>query len=254
MTDSRLVQSYDALFSEGALRDADALYRWVLRRLAPRAGARLLDVACGQGLLLEAAVKGGLRACGIDFSPEALRMSRRRAPGADVVLADGERLPFADQSLDYVTCLGSLEHFWDPWQGASEIRRVLVPGGRAAFILPNGYYLADIVWHVLRRGRGPSHKQRVERFGTAREWADLLEMMGLHVECTRAYNFLWPRTRADWQWYLSHPRKILYLLSGLVTPFNLSCQFLYICTVGEPRPGLNDTLPLVLRRPEPKGD
>jgi len=251
VADSELVQAYDTLFSEGKLRDAEGLYRWALARLAPERGALLLDVACGQGLLLAQAVRAGLKTCGVDFSPQALAMARAREPRACVLLANGERLPFADQSLDYVTCLGSLEHFRDPWQGASEIRRVLKPHGRAALILPNAYYLADIVWHVLRRGRGPRHKQCIERFATAQEWADLLEMMGLKVTATQAWNFLWPRTWADWRWYLANPRKILYLLSSLVTPFNLSCQFLYLCTVSDPRPDLNERLPLVLRRTEP---
>ena len=126
---------------------------------------------------------------------------------------------------------------------------MLRPGGRAAIVLPNAYYLADIIWHVWRTGRGPSHKQALERFATIGEWRDLLEMMGLAPRCIRPYNFLWPRSRADWRWYARRPRKLLYLLSGLLTPRNLSCQFLYLCEVAEPRPELNARLPYSLRRP-----
>ena len=242
-------QHYDVLFAQGALREATAFYRWVLRALDAPPGARLLDVACGQGLLLAEAQRHGLMAHGVDFAHEAVEASRRAAPGAAVLLANGERLPYDDASFDCVACLGSLEHYEDPWQGAREIRRVLRPGGRAAIVLPNAYYLADILWHVWRTGRGPSHKQDLERFAIIREWGDLLAMMGLAPRRVRPYNFLWPRSLADWRWYLRRPRKLLYLLSGLVTPRNLSCQFLYLCEVAEPRPELNARLPFALRRP-----
>lgn len=245
-----IAASYDDHFAEGGMRDSDAYYRWVLNKLQPAPGRTLLDVACGQGVLLRYSSAQGLITHGLDFSQVALATSRKNAPEATLVLANGEQLPYADASLDYVTCLGSLEHYLDPWQGVSEIRRVLKPDGLAAIFVPNSYYLADIFWHVLRKGRGPSHRQVVERFASVREWADMLTMMGLEVVRTYRYNFCWPRSREDWRWYRRYPRKWLYLLTGLLTPFNLSYSFLYICRVAEPRPELNAGLPLTLRRPE----
>ncbi len=247
---AKVAASYDATYTGEGFADCDSAYAWVLDRLAARPGATLLDVACGQGALLRHATVRGLSVYGIDFAKKALQLAREAAPAAHLALANGERLPYSDHSFDYVTCLGSLEHYLDPWRGAAEIARVLKPGGRAAILLPNAYYLADIVWHVWRQGRGPDHRQVIQRFAAVREWADYLEMMGLKVVATRRGNPRFPRNHSDWRWYRSNPRRLLYLAAGWLTPKNLSASFLYICTPAAPRPELNDRLPLELRRPE----
>lgn len=247
---AQIAASYDATYAGDGLHDSDSAYAWALSVLDAAPGARLLDVACGEGALLRHALGRGLDACGVDFSATALQRARLAAPTAPLALANGEQLPFADQEFDVVTCLGSLEHYLDPWRGASEIARVLRPGGRAAILLPNAYYLADIIWHVWRRGRGPDHRQVIQRFAAAREWADYLAMMGLRVLRTQRCNPRFPRNRADWRWYRSNPRRLLYLAAAPLTPFNLSASFLYVCAPAEPRPELNERLPLELRRPE----
>jgi len=249
MVEAQGAEIYNQLFAQEGLSESESFYRWSLQKLEPRPGATLLDVACGQGGLLRAAAEAGLRAFGLDFSRQALELARQAAPQAQLVLAEGEALPYRDKSFDYVTCLGSLEHFTDPWRGATEIRRVLKPEGLAAIFLPNGYYLADLLWHVLRKGRGPHHRQLVERFAAAHEWADFLTMMGLQVLKIYRYNFCWPRSKRDWQWYRRYPRKLLNLLLGVITPFHLSYSFLYVCKVGEVTLSLNERLPLLLRRP-----
>lgn len=245
---SDLAAYYDQMFLAGGLRDSDALYRWVLSVLSPKPNSRILDAACGQGVLLRYSLSRELVTHGMDFSPVAISMSREAAPGAWLVIADGEALPYADSVFDCVTCLGSLEHYLDPWLGAAEIRRVLQPTGKAALLLPNSYYLGDILWHVWRQGRGPSHRQAIERFAPCHEWADFLTMMGLAVVRIYAYNFCWPRSRADWRWYRHYPRKLLNLILGAFTPFNLAYSFVYVCKVAEPRPELSSKLPLALRR------
>lgn len=247
---AEVAADYDRIFAGEGLADSDAYYRWALARLGPEPGRRLLDVSCGLGLFLKHARGAGLAAHGLDISPVALGVARRVAPGARLVVGNAEDLPYSDAAFDYVTCLGSLEHYLNPWRGLAEMRRVLRPEGRALVFVPNSYYLADILWHVLLRGRGPSHLQAIERFATCEEWKGLLTMMGLAVQKVYRYNFAWPRSRADLRWYAANPRKILYLLSSLVTPFNLSYSFLYVCTPAEPQPHLNTRLPLVLRRPE----
>lgn len=243
-----LAAFYDRMFSEEGLSDRDGLYRWVLSILDPQPKSRLLDVGCGQGVLLRHSLARGLATHGVDFSRVAIGMSRQIAPGACLAVADGEALPYPDNAFDCVACVGSLEHYLDPWTGAAEIRRVLKPTGKAAILLPNSHYLGDVLWHVWRRGRGPSHRQAVERFGCSREWADFLAMAGLAVVRVYAYNLRWPRSRADLRWYRRYPRRLLNLALGPLTPFNLAYSFVYVCAVAQPRPELNARLPLALRR------
>jgi SAM-dependent methyltransferase len=227
--------AYDEMFAGAErLRDSDSFYRWVLDRLNPGPGARLLDIGCGEGILVKVARQRGVQAVGVDLSAVGAGIALHTAGPGTVALSDGERLAFPDQSFDYAANLGSLEHFIHPEAGVREMARVLHPGGRAALVLPNSYYLADIFWHVWRTGYSVSHSQPLERFATCGEWREFLEAGGLNVERTLKYNFRFPRSRADLAWYRRHPRKALNLLLAPLTPFNLSYHFLFICCKGEP--------------------
>lgn len=222
-------ESYDRRFAQGNFRESEGFYRWVLKRLSPTPRRALLDVSCGEGHLLNWASRlYGVDAWGIDLSPVALGISRLNASGARLSRCDGIALPFPDCTFDYVTNLGSLEHYADIPQGVREMARVLRPGGKTAILLPNSYYLADILWLVWRTGYGPSHQQAMERFATAGEWRDMLEEGGIEVLRTYGYNFRFPLRPVDWRWYRGRPRRLLNLLLTPVTPFNLSYCFLFV--------------------------
>jgi ubiquinone/menaquinone biosynthesis C-methylase UbiE len=209
--------------------DSDALYKWVLSLLEPSAGKSLLDIGCGEGSLVRLSAQQGLDSFGIDLSPIGVKTARIHVGQAVISLGNGEHLPFSDQSFDFLTNIGSLEHFPNPGEGLSEMLRVLKLDGKAAILLPNSYYLPDIVWHVWRTGYGPSHKQLLERFATHREWFDFIEAHGFKVVKSHKYNFRLPRSKNDFGWYLRNPRKILYLTISPFIPFNLSNHFLYLC-------------------------
>ena len=231
LTQDDIARVYNELFKkQGQLRDSDAYYHWVLDRLAPATGTHLLDVACGEGMLVWAARKRGVNGIGIDLSSLGTMLAHMRIGASLVSIANGEFLPFADQSFDYVTNTGSLEHFLNPLAGVKEMIRVLKPNGQALLVLPNSYYLVDIIWQVWRTGYSPSHKQPLERFASFREWWDFLENGGLRIIKAYKYNFCFPRSKADWLWYRQHPKKILNLCLAPFIPFNFSNHFLYLCS------------------------
>ena len=231
LTQDDIARVYNELFKkQGQLRDSDAYYHWVLDRLAPATGTSLLDVACGEGMLVWAARKRGVNGIGIDLSSLGTMLAHMRIGASLVSIANGEFLPFADQSFDYVTNTGSLEHFLNPLAGVKEMIRVLKPNGQALLVLPNSYYLVDIIWQVWRTGYSPSHKQPLERFASFREWWDFLENGGLRIIKAYKYNFCFPRSKADWLWYRQHPKKILNLCLAPFIPFNFSNHFLYLCS------------------------
>ncbi len=221
--------AYDARFQNNDLRDSDSFYRWVFKHLQGSSGQTLLDVACGSGRLLYHARQAGLRAIGLDFSIEGLKRERAIDPKTDLIFADGQYLPLSDQSVDYVANLGSLEHFIDPDTGIREMVRVLKPEGVVAIVLPNAFYAVDLVWWVWRKGRSASHKQPIERFAAYNNWRELLENNGLRVFKGYRYNFMFPRTRLDIQFYRRFPRKLLDLAISPLVPFNFSYSFLFMC-------------------------
>jgi ubiquinone/menaquinone biosynthesis C-methylase UbiE len=99
-------------------------------------GLTLVDLACGSGSFLRDLKATFPRSAifGLDLSAAYLAESRTRS-GASVIQANAERLPFADASLDAVSCV-YLFHELPPRVRpvvAAEIARVLKPGGLLAF-------------------------------------------------------------------------------------------------------------------------
>ena len=96
-------------------------------------GLTILDLACGSGAFLENLARTFPRAriLGVDLSHAYLMEARQRSSVRALALANAERLPFADSSLDAVTCV-YLFHELPPKvrpRVAAEIARVLKPGG-----------------------------------------------------------------------------------------------------------------------------
>lgn len=123
----------------GRAPDGRSSYEVLAAEVAGR--ARVLDLGCGDGPLLEILARGGAgRATGLDLSPEALALARRRpAPaGERVVEGRAQQLPFADGSFDAVVSHMALMLMGDVEQVAAELSRVLVPGGVLACALGGG--------------------------------------------------------------------------------------------------------------------
>ncbi|MDT0482834.1 MULTISPECIES: class I SAM-dependent methyltransferase [Streptomyces] len=101
--------------------------------LIPAQTRRLLDVACGTGIVTRrlAAARPATRVSGADLTYGMARMAAVRLPGA-VVLADGRALPFPDGMFDAVTSvwlLHLLDRPEDVRAAVAECARVLRPGG-----------------------------------------------------------------------------------------------------------------------------
>lgn len=96
-------------------------------------GMRVVDVACGTGVLalaaLEAVSPGG-EVVGVDLNPGMLAVARRKTPGIDWREAAAEALPLGDASQDAVLSQFGLMFFADRQAAVREMWRVLRPGGR----------------------------------------------------------------------------------------------------------------------------
>jgi ubiquinone/menaquinone biosynthesis C-methylase UbiE len=122
------------------MRGKERAFREKLAQLARlAAGERVLDIGCGTGTLAIAAkqhVGAAGTVCGVDASSEMIARARKKSAKASsqVEFSEGvvEALPYPDQHFDVVLSTLMLHHLGPKVrrQCASEVRRVLRPGGR----------------------------------------------------------------------------------------------------------------------------
>lgn len=223
-----LQRFYDGVYAKGDIRDNERLYRWILNLLHPEKNKRLLDIGCGSGWLLREAERLSLKTYGIDISCEAVKRAKANAPNSEVSVGDGEKLPWPANYFDYVSSLGSLEHYISPEKGVREIQRILRPDGIAVIMLPNAYQFGEI-FKVLFTGRGSEQWQAVERHLTKNQWKEFLEGNGLKVIKILKYN-KYPEFFQAGTFKIKSIRKFIATsLIRYLSPFNFSQQFVYIC-------------------------
>jgi SAM-dependent methyltransferase len=104
-------------------------------------GRRVLDVGCGAGTDLVRFARAGANVTGVDLAASAIALAKQnfafeRLP-AQLLVADGERLPFASGSFDLVYAHGVMQYTTDAASLVRECRRVLRPGVNAIFQVYN---------------------------------------------------------------------------------------------------------------------
>lgn len=112
--------------------------RLAFLRGSVRAGDRALDVGSGTGDFTAALADAGAAPIGVEVAEAALARARSRQPDRDfrLVPLDGP-LPFEDGSFELVWASEVIEHVTDTARWLSEVRRVLVPGGRLLVTTPS---------------------------------------------------------------------------------------------------------------------
>jgi ubiquinone/menaquinone biosynthesis C-methylase UbiE len=103
------------------------------------AGDRVLDVACGTGIVArKAAPRAGAagKVVGLDLNPDMLEVARAASAGTHPAIewrqGNAAELPFADGAFDAVLCQQALQFFSDRPKAFREMHRVLAPHGRLA--------------------------------------------------------------------------------------------------------------------------
>ena len=221
--------AYNELYRSTGILLRDSFYLWLLDLLQPEPGRILLDISCGQGRLVKFAQKKGLFAIGMDFAEEALCKGQVDSPQSGWAVADGEHLPLPDACVDYVSHIGSLEHYQNPEAGMHEIARVLKPSGTACVFLPNSYSLLGNIKYVWHTGKVFDDGQPLQRYTSRAGWQDMLAASGLKTFQTKKYEREWPQTWADFGWFLTKPSKIARLFVAWFVPTNLANSLVYLC-------------------------
>lgn len=141
MTDSVLQAQTAAALAYEDLHVPALFQQWadpVLDAARTGPGDRVLDVACGTGVLARAAaarVGAAGKVAGIDPNPGMLAVAGQLEPAVEWRQGTAESLPFADHSFDAVVSQFGLMFFTDRRGAVREMSRVLAPGGRMAVVV-----------------------------------------------------------------------------------------------------------------------
>jgi SAM-dependent methyltransferase len=147
-------------------------------------GTRVLDIACGPGIVTHQAALRGATARGLDFSTAMLAIARARDAAISFDEGDAEALPYADVAFDAVISNFGIHHVPRPAIALAEAHRVLREGGRVAFSFwaePGENIAWNLLFHAIAR-----HGDRAASpapppgggFGTAQQCIDALGEVG----------------------------------------------------------------------------
>ncbi|MDP2242234.1 MAG: methyltransferase domain-containing protein [Burkholderiales bacterium] len=191
-------QQAEAMSKAALFNDAGILNR--IREAAQLTRqSRVLDVACGPGIVVEALAPAAGEVVGCDITPEMLAKARQRCAASgltNVRFEPGraEALPFEDASFDVVVSRSALHHFPDVAAALREMARVVRAGGRVVILdVISSENEAEAALHnALETLRDPSHVRMLPKS----ELQSVLENANLTVEtCTEWSD---PREFEDW--------------------------------------------------------
>jgi SAM-dependent methyltransferase len=159
-----------------AERDSSELFSAIEPGLRP--ALRLLDLGCGPRDQAPAAAHYGLLYAGVDYT----------SPAADL-LADAHALPFAGASFDLVLSYAVFEHLHNPVLAASEVARVLEPGGIFFGAVSQGEPFHESYFHATALGvltLLDAAGFHVRRLWPSYDTLHALAVMGRYPRVTRA--------------------------------------------------------------------
>lgn len=115
-------------------------------------GDRIVDIGCGEGILLEKMIRRNPagHSVGIDIEPLNIDICiRHHLP---VVRCSAENVPFRNEALDTALLIEVIEHLRHPASVLAEIFRILRPGGRLILLFPNdaAFFTARIITGRLK--------------------------------------------------------------------------------------------------------
>lgn len=130
-------------------------------------GEKVLDIGCGSGMLLYQFHDTFKTLVGLEYSEHRLKQANVNLADQDFVAVQGsaeDMVEIESNSIDRIISADTIEHIPDVYTAASEMLRVLKPGGKLVINTPNIAFIKKRV--LLMMGRFPSTSQKNEGIGS----------------------------------------------------------------------------------------
>lgn len=166
---------YDKLVGEtGSDYHQNVILPAALRMLEPKPGESIVDVCCGQGVLVRPLLEAGIgKFTGVDASPrliEAARARHGKDPRVSLVIADVcQPGQWADASHDAATCLMAVHDVPDAVAMFANVARALKPGARAVFVFMHPCFRIPRKTHWGWDNDQKIQYRRIDSYGTPLE-------------------------------------------------------------------------------------
>lgn len=195
-----------------------------LKEYNKKKNPKILDVACGIGHFLQEAQRSMFEVYGVDISDMAVRQAEKLT-GAKIVRGNAENLPFKKDTFDFVTCIGSLEHFSNAEKALTEMSRVLKSQGVCFLHVPNLMFVGHI-YMAMRDGSMPSEggQQFSESYRTYLGWKKLIEENGMKVIRCDTYNEMFATKKVN-----AFIKLLWQAIGKHIVPFHFSYAFDFYC-------------------------
>ncbi len=191
------------------LRPLEA-YHLFIHLLDLKEGEKLLDVACGPGLLLQLAHKKKANVHGIDISDEGIRIAQKKLPGATLAVGNAEEMPFEDNCFEALTCIASMERFLNLDKALLEFHRVGRENCNYIFMVRNSSRLS---WKLIKSTFGIINKKGNQNAKSLNEWRKIFTQSGFKIE--RELADPWPLLRwKKWLFGFRNPENFVKMLDS----------------------------------------
>ena len=175
---SKWADNYDNPLTSITFRQTNAK---IVKLLDPKQNSSFLDVGCGSGILIKYLLEAnrGMKLCGLDITPQMVEVAKRKFASnqsVEITLGSAVKMPYKNNSFDYVTCASSFHHHPDPLKSVKEMVRVLKPGGKLLIL---DMCIEGLLRKILFKVENVYHNEgKVFRL-TNKEMYDLYQKVGL---------------------------------------------------------------------------
>jgi SAM-dependent methyltransferase len=202
-------------------KSTEGIFSHILE-LVPQDGGVAYDLCCGTGILTNALAERAFQSYGLDIAN--LHIGKNGQAAHAYIVADVNKLPFADEQADLITFVDSLQYFAKPQATIAEIARLTKPGGYLILSTQNNYNLAGVKKWLIHKVTGESWspwlRHPIENAISYPQLVRILEDAGFEIEYVRGKQFLtaWvsllPSFIRNWSAWPDKPWRSLASVAG----------------------------------------